>query len=135
MSIQKPWYKVIVALFKKKSKSILRVCRTMCTSTSEWINKMWYYMQWNIIWQDRHPDVFYNMDEHWKHYAELVKANTDSSEDDETTSKEQYNGNNEFFSFSSLPIIDSLNSERLLEIEKDVRIWFQVIIQCTLIRY
>ena len=29
---------------------------------------------------------------------------------------------------------DSLNSERLLEIEKDVRIWFQVIIQCTSIR-
>ena len=47
-------------------------------------------MQWNIIWQDRHPDVCYNMDEHLKHYAELVKANTDSSED-ETTSKERFN--------------------------------------------
>lgn len=40
-----------------------------------------------------------------------------------------------FFLFSPLPIIDSLNSERLLEIEKDVRIWFQVIIQYTSIRY
>ena len=65
--------------------------RTMCTSTDEWINKMWYYMQWNIIWQDRHPDVYDNIDEHWKHYAELVKANTDSSEDDETISKERFN--------------------------------------------
>ena len=91
MSIQKPWYKVIVALFKKKSKSILGVCRTMCTSTGEWINKMWYYMQWNIIWQDGHPNVYCNIDEHWKHYAELVKANTDSSQDDDTTSKERCN--------------------------------------------
>ena len=79
------------SIIQKESKSILGVCRTMCTSTGEWINKMWYYMQWNIIWQDRHPDVFYNMDEHWKHYAELVKANTDSSEGDEMTSKERFN--------------------------------------------
>jgi len=79
------------SIIQKESKSILGVCRTMCTSTGEWINKMWYYMQWNIIWQDGHPNVYCNIDEHWKHYAELVKANTDSSEDDETTSKERFN--------------------------------------------
>lgn len=36
-----------------------------CTSTQEWINKMWYITQWNVIWpfKEWNINICYIMDE------------------------------------------------------------------------
>lgn len=65
--------------------------RIKCTSTNEWINKISYYMQWNIIYWHRYTDAHhFHMDRCWKYYPELIKSPLDSSEVDKTTSKEKF---------------------------------------------
>lgn len=57
----------------------METTQTSTPSTDEMrINKMSISTQWNIIPLYKKKDMYYNMDECWKHYAKLKRPDTES---------------------------------------------------------